>query len=305
MARLRQASAPATVEMTQGDIDLAKAKPEQRPLLVIDGDSFAHRAYHGVPKSVRRAGGKGGNAILGFANYLIRLWEAEQPRAVFVGWDKLSEPNWRARIFPTYQGGRIFEESIVDQLNVLPDLVAALGCLYGKGGGYEADDFIASAATSEEEAGGTALVASGDRDAFQLASAQVTILNPVKAGEIARIGPAEVMERYSVQPSQVPDFIALRGDPSDKIPGAKGVGAVSAASLLRRYPNLEAMLADGRFEVQADDLRLYKKIATMERHMPLPPIPTAVPDWATGAALARQWELNGLADRLGKLAEAG
>ena len=81
-----------------------------RPLLVVDGDSFAHRAYHGLPKTIRRAGNKGGGAIVGFANYLLRLYESEQPRAVVVGWDTLSEPNWRAREFADYQGGRVFDD---------------------------------------------------------------------------------------------------------------------------------------------------------------------------------------------------
>ncbi len=273
-----------------------------RPLLVVDGDSFAHRAYHGVPKTVQRAGGKGGNAILGFTNYLIRLIEAEAPRAVFVGWDKLSEANWRAKELAGYQGGRVFDDSIVDQLDVLPEMMTALGIGWGKGDGYEADDYIASAATAEERRGGTALVASGDRDAFQLASDNITILNPVKAGEIARIGPIEVVERYGVLPEQVPDFIALRGDPSDKIPGAKGVGAVTAASLLKTHGTLEAILATGKFAAQADDLRLYRRIATMVRDIELTAIKTAPVDWAGGAALARRWELNGLADRLEKLA---
>ena len=277
-------------------------RAEEGPLLVIDGDSFAHRAYHGVPKSVRRAGGKAGNAVLGFTNYVLRLVEAEKPRAVFVGWDKLSEANWRAKELDGYQGGRIFEPEIVEQLDVLPEFIAEFGFLYGKGGNYEADDWIASAASAEEKRGGTALVASGDRDSFQLASEAVTILHPVKGGEMARIGPAEVVERYGVQPAQVPDFIALRGDPSDKIPGAKGIGAVTAASLLKRYATLEDMLTDGKFANQAGDLRLYKRIATMVRDIKLPPIKSVPPDWAAGAALARKWELNGLADRLEKLA---
>jgi DNA polymerase-1 len=281
------------------------ARAEEGPLLVIDGDSFAHRAYHGVPKSVRRAGGKAGNAILGFTNYVVRLVEAEKPRAVFVGWDKLSEANWRAKELDGYQGGRVFEPEIVEQLDVLPEFIAEFGFLYGKGGAFEADDWIASAATAEEKHGGTALVASGDRDSFQLASDSVTILHPVKGGEMARIGPAEVMERYGVKPEQVPDFIALRGDPSDKIPGAKGIGAVTAASLLKTYPTLEDMLAAGKFGSQADDLRLYKRIATMVRDIKLPTITSAAPDWARGAALARKWELNGLADRLEKLAADG
>ena len=273
-----------------------------RPLLVIDGDSFAHRAYHGLPKTIRRAGNRGGGAIVGFANYLLRLHEAEQPRAVVVGWDTLAEPNWRALEFPTYQGGREFDDEIVDQLDVLPEFVAACGFVFGKEGRFEADDFLATAVAMEERAGGTALVATSDRDAYQLASDATTILQPAKGGEMARIDPSGVRERYGVEPSQVPDFIALRGDPSDKIPGARGVGEATAKSLLKRYPDLEAMLADNRFPAQEDDLRLYKRIATMVATAPLPPIPDVVPTWDKASALARQWELNNLADRLEKLA---
>ena len=280
------------------------ATTNHRPLLIIDGDSFAHRAYHALPKTVRRAGNKGGGAIVGFANLLIRLLEAEQPRAVVVGWDTLSEPNWRAREFPPYQGGREFDDEIVDQLDVLPQLVTAFGFVYGKAAGYEADDFLATAATMEEKRGGTALVASGDRDAFQLATERTTILHPIKGGELLRIGPAEVRERYGVNPSQVPDFIALRGDPSDKLPGAKGVGEKTAASLLQRYPTLEAAIADNRFPTQADDLRLYLRIATMLHDAPLEPIKDATPNWAGAAELAHKWELNALAKRLDDLAKA-
>ena len=274
-----------------------------RPLLIVDGDSFAHRAYHGLPKTIRRAGNRGGGAIVGFANYLLRLYEGEQPRAVVVGWDTLSEPNWRAREFPDYQGGRVFDDEIVEQLEVLPELVRAFGFVVGKAPGFEADDFLATAARAEEKRGGTALVASGDRDAFQLATDKVTILHPVKAGEIARIGPAEVRQRYGVNPEQVPDFIALRGDPSDKLPGARGVGEKTAASLLQRYRNLAAMLADGKVETQADDLRLYKRIATMVTDAPLPRIADQSPDWAAAAALTREWELKALSERLATLAK--
>jgi DNA polymerase-1 len=275
-----------------------------RPLLVVDGDSFAHRAYHGLPKSIRRAGNKGGGAIVGFANYLLQLHKSEAPRAVVVGWDTLSVPNWRALEFPDYQGGREFDDEIVDQLDVLPEFVTACGFINGKAAGFEADDFLATAVAAEEKRGGTVLVASGDRDAFQLASDATTILHPVKAGEMARIGPPEVRERYGVEPKQVPDFIALRGDPSDKIPGAKGVGAVTAASLLKRHPDLEAMLADNRFPGQEDALRLYRRLATMVPTAPLPPIPDTPPTWDKAAALARQWELKALSERLDQLAQA-
>jgi DNA polymerase I len=269
-----------------------------RPLLVIDGDSFAHRAYHGVPKSLRRHGNKGGGAILGFANFLLRLYVQEKSRAVLVGWDTLDAPTYRHRALATYQSGRAFDAELLDQLDVLPQFVAACGFAYAKAPGYEADDFLAAAVAQEERRGGMAIVASGDRDAFQLASDKTTILQPVRAGEMARIGPAEVRERYGIEPRQVPDFIAIRGDPSDKIPGLSGVGPKGAASLLRRYGSLEAALEQGSFAAQAEQLRLYRSIATMDASAPLPPLDDQTPSWGAAAALARDWELTQLADRL-------
>jgi DNA polymerase-1 len=269
-----------------------------RPLLVIDGDSFAHRAYHGVPKSIRRRGDKGGGAIVGFANFLLRLYAQEEPRAVLVGWDTLDAPTYRHRALATYQSGRVFDSELLDQLDILPQFVTACGFAYAKAPGYEADDFLAAAVAQEERRGGTAIIASGDRDAFQLASDRTTILQPVRAGEMARIGPAEVRERYGVDPDQVPDFIAIRGDPSDKIPGLTGVGPKGAASLLRRYGSLEAALAQGSFAAQAEQLRLYRSIATMDASAPLPQLDDQIPSWAAAAALARDLELNQLADRL-------
>jgi DNA polymerase I len=146
------------------------------------------------------------------------------------------------------------------------------------------------------------LVASGDRDTFQLASEKTTILYPVKAGEMARIGPKEVRDRYGVAPKQVPDFIALRGDPSDRLPGAPGVGAQSAAALIRRDRSLAGSLKAGRFAKQAEDLKLYRSIATMDKKAPLPKIAAQTPTWQKAAALARKWQLNQLASRLEEMA---
>jgi exodeoxyribonuclease III len=282
-----------------------KATERARPLLIIDGDSFAHRAYHGIPKTILRKGRKGAGAIIGFANFLLRLYQAEQPRAVLVGWDTLTETTYRHEQFPAYQSGRDFDDALLEQLDVLPEFVAACGFANAKAPGYEADDFLAAAVAAEERRGGTAMVASGDRDTFQLASATTTILFPVRAGEMARIGPAEVRERYGVDPKQVPDFIALRGDPSDKLPGAPGVGPKGAADLLRKYGTLEAALAAGRFPEQAEALRLYRAIATMDAAAPLPPLRAQQPTWGEASALARDWELNQLADRLAELARSG
>jgi DNA polymerase-1 len=279
-------------------------KPAAGPLLVVDGDSFAHRAYHGLPKTIRRRDGKGAGAILGFANFLLRLHASEQPRAVLVAWDTLSAPTYRHEALPDYQGGRAFDDALLEQLDRLPEFVSACGFANAKAAGYEADDFLAAAAAREERRGGAVIVASGDRDAFQLASGRTTILHPVRAGEMARIGPAEVRERYGVEPAQVPDFIALRGDPSDRIPGAKGVGAVGAVGVLRTYGSLEKALAAGRFPAQADALRLYRRVATMDALAPLPALRDQTPRWTEAAALAQDWGLEQLAKRLTELAAA-
>jgi DNA polymerase-1 len=263
----------------------------------MDGDSFAHRAYHALPKTMRRRDGGPGNALIGFTNMLLRLWQDERPRNVLVAWDTLDVPTYRHTALESYQSGRVFEAELLEQLDLLPSLVASAGFGIAKEPGYEADDFLAAATSCEESAGGEALVATSDRDAFQLASAKTTILQPVRGAEPARIGPAEVRERYGVDPAQVPDFIALRGDPSDRIPGARGVGEKRAADLLNQFESLETMLADGRFAAEADALRLYRRIATMDREAPLPPLPDVTPDWTAGAERARELGLPGVAGR--------
>lgn len=277
----------------------------ERPLLAVDGDNFAHRSYHALPKSIRRADGGPGGLLTGVGNLVVRLWEEEAPRAVLVAWDTLTVPTYRHEALEEYQGGREFEPDLLEQLELAPRLVEAMGFAVAKGDGYEADDFLASAVEFEERRGGRALLASGDRDMFQLASERTTILQPQRGGgALARIGPAEVRERYGIEPAQVPDFIALRGDPSDRIPGARGVGPKTAADLLARYGSLEAALADGRFAAEADALRLYLHVATMNRAAPLPPLGDQTPTWARGADLAREWGLRRLAERMEALSSS-
>ena len=152
-------------------------------------DSFAHRSYHALPKTILRRGRKPAGAILGFANMLLRLYRDERPRAVLVAWDTLEVPTYRHDEFPAYQSGREFDDALLEQLHVLPEFVAACGFQNAKAPGFEADDFLAAAAAAEEKRGGTVLIASGDRDTFQLASDHTTILYPVRAGEMARIDP--------------------------------------------------------------------------------------------------------------------
>jgi DNA polymerase-1 len=270
-----------------------------RPLLAVDGDNLAHRAYHALPSSIKDGKGKPANMIVGFANMLVRAWEAEKPRTVFVAFDTLTVPTYRHELLPEYQSGRDFPRDLTDQLDRLPDLVEALGFPWAKAAGYEADDFLAAAVASEEKLKGKALVLTNDRDLFQLASARTTILHPKRGvSELQRVGPAEVRERYGVEPEQVPDFIALRGDPSDRIPGAPGVGPGRAAAIVKKHGSLGAALDAGGFPTIADDLREYLRIATLQADAPVPDLPDVEPSWARAADLAESWGLSGLSRRL-------
>jgi len=270
-----------------------------RPLLAVDGDNLAHRAYHALPSSIKDGKGKPANMVVGFANMLVRAWEAEKPRTVFVAFDTISEPTYRNELLPAYQSGRDFPRDLTDQLDKLPELVEALGFPWGKKGGYEADDFLAAVVASEEKRKGKALVLTNDRDLFQLASARTTILQPQRGvSELARVGPAEVRERYGVEPSQVPDFIALRGDPSDRIPGAPGVGPGRAAAIVKKHGSLEAALEAGGFPTIAEQLREYLRIATLQANAPVPKLPDVEPNWARAADLTEQWGLAGVSKRL-------
>ncbi|MEI8104214.1 MAG: 5'-3' exonuclease H3TH domain-containing protein [Actinomycetes bacterium] len=264
-------------------------------LIAVDGDNFAHRSYHALPKTMRAAGGRPANALTGVGNLLLRLWDTESPAAIVVAWDSLETPTYRHQELIGYQSGREFDEALLDQLSFLPDLVELMGFTSAKAPGYEADDFLAAAAANWD---GPVLIATADRDAFQLVSERVTILQPQKGGSLVRVGPAEVRERYGVDPEQVTDFVALRGDPSDKIPGAPGIGEKTAARILNEFGTLEATLASGRFDDIADDLRLYRRIATMNPAAPIPALVAQTPDWARAADGVGALGLDGLARRL-------
>ncbi len=273
--RSREAGAQSAVS--------ASPLPGRRPLLVVDGDSFAHRSYHALPKTIREtrrqtcrrdprlcefpaaALSRGAAARRGG-----RLGHAGGPHLSSRGVSRLSErAGVRRRLARAAR--RCCRNSSPRAASPTP-----------RRPGYEADDFLASAVAAEERRGGTVLVASGDRDTFQLASESTTILYPVRAGEMARIGPAEVRARYGVDPRQVPDFIALRGDPSDKLPGAPGVGPAGAAKLLRTYGSLEDALQAGRFPALAERLRLFRSIATMDAKAPLPRLAAQTADMGEG-----------------------
>lgn len=276
--------------------------PSQRPpLLIIDGDNLAHRAYHSTPKTVLGAHGRPINAIVGFFGMLTNVWKAERPRAIFVGWDTLGANTYRNELWPPYQTGRVFDREIVEQLDVFPDLCKLCGLGVGKMSGYEADDLMASAAIKEVDAGGKALILTNDKDSWQLVSESITVLTPQRGTrELARITPDEVVKRLGVPPSLVVDFKALSGDPSDKIPGIKGIGPVTASGLLSRLGSLEAVLEEWGSQTRAEQALLFREVAKMRTDADVE-LPESGPQWANAYPALQAIGAEMLAERLQSL----
>jgi DNA polymerase-1 len=277
------------------------------PLLVIDGDSIGHRAYHAMPP-VPDDQGRPSGLLLGVANVIVSTYDLVHPRQVLLALDS-REKSYRHELLPGYQGQRPpFPADLTEQLDVLPELAEAFGFVAAKVSPFEADDLLASGVETELARGGTAVVMTSDRDAYQLVSDRSTVLVPSKGGKPPeRVDEAGVRERYGVSASQVPELIALRGDPSDAIPGAKGIGSVSAADLLRRFGTLEGVIEHAaeltprqRESVTsaADDLRAYLQVATMRRDIPVPELPDSELDGERAASWAETRGLGQLARRL-------
>ncbi len=268
------------------------------PLLIVDGDNLAHRAYHTSPKSIVGPQGEPINAMVGFISILTKLWTQEPTRGVFVAWDTLGVDTYRNKLWPNYQSGRVFEPSIVAQLNLLPTLCEAFGFGVGKLAGYEADDLIASAAAQEVRSGGTAVIYTADKDSFQLVNDSVTVLVPQRGGlPPLRVSPSEVVSLLGVLPEQVVDFKALAGDPSDKIPGAQGIGPKTAASLLLKHGTLDSVLTEWDRCESGDLLRVFRQVVTMETDA-IVTLPSSPPDWAAGAQALRVLGAETLANRV-------
>jgi 5'-3' exonuclease len=284
------------------------------PLLVVDAPSLLYRSFFALPKSIKRKDGTPVNALLGTANLLLREVEKHRPRAVALCFGP-DAARYRVELYPPYHADR---PPVPDEL--APQFADARG-FFGAFGWksviddeLEADDVMGSLAWTEERAGGEALLMTGDRDLFQCVSERVKVLY-VKTGSKGAevVDAAEVKRRYGIPPELVPDFIALRGDPSDGIPGAKGVGEKTAAELLRRRGSLEAALAgavrerpprlSGALLDGAEELRRFKDIATLRRAAVRRP-PDRVTDYAKGAAAARERGMNRLAERLERIAAA-
>jgi 5'-3' exonuclease len=244
------------------------------------------------------------------------LWCVEKydPRAVV--WCFGAEAGeYRVEAFPAYHADRPpMPDPLEWQWQRAPALYEALGWSLAATEDLEADDLLHSLSEAETAAGGHTLILTGDRDMFQCASDSVTVLMQRTGGEgPEEIGPDGVRERYGIDPDQVPDFIALRGDPSDGLPGAKGIGPKTASELLRRKGDLEHVILGAIREKpsvrralieQADELRAFKDIATL-RTIPVERPPDAPTDFARGASAAAEFGMGRLSKRLEELAQAG
>jgi 5'-3' exonuclease len=288
--------------------DTRRAGGATQPLLVVDTPSMLFRAFYALPKSIKGTDGNPVNALLGAANLIVKEVEIHAPRAVALcfGPDAAS---YRTALYPAYHADR---EEVPDELAPQwadsRDFFEAFGWTVATSDSLEADDLLGTYARREEEAGGRALVMTGDRDMYQCATERVTILY-VRTGSkgAEEVGPEAVRERYGVDPSQVPDFIALRGDPSDGLPGAKGIGPKTAAELLQRHGSLESVLDNAADEARPklrealldarQDLLAFKDIATL-RDAGVKRLPDRPTDWLGAAAAARDRGMNRLAERL-------
>ena len=215
-----------------------------QPLLLVDAESMLFRAFHALPKTIVGPNGGPVNALLGSANLVLREVERHDPRAVVVC-SGTEAAHYRVDLYPGYHADRAeIPPELGDQLLDARPFFEAFGWTVAVHEELEADDLLGSYATRESAAGGRALIMTGDRDLFQCAGERTTVLyvrTGVEGGE--PVTPAGVLKRYGVGPELVPDFIALRGDPSDGIPGAKGIGEKTARDLLVRHGSLEAAIA--------------------------------------------------------------
>ncbi len=286
------------------------------PLLAVDAPSLLYRAFFALPQSITDDDGRPVNALLGMANLILFVLERYDPRAVVLcfGAEKAA---YRAELYAPYHADRPpMPAELERQWADAPGFFGAFGWVSLSDETLEADDLLGTLAKVEQAAGGDALLFTGDRDMFQCVSEHVTVLFP-RGGKDGPevVDPGGVRERYGIEPEQVADFIALRGDPSDGLPGAKGIGAKGARDLLRAHGTLEGAIAAaakpgsmtprmaGALTADPAALHAFKDIATL-RDIDLERPADAPTDAAAAAAAARERGMNRLAERLDKLVAA-
>jgi DNA polymerase-1 len=280
------------------------------PLLVVDAPSLMYRAFFALPSSIRDPGGHPVNALLGTTNLVLFVADRYDPRAVVMCWGA-EKAAYRAELYAPYHADRPpMPPELERQWADAPAFFDAFGWTSESDAELEADDLLGSLARIETAAGGETLIFTGDRDMFQCVGDRVTVLFPRGGKDGPEVVDAPgVRERYGIEPGQVPDFIALRGDPSDGLPGAKGIGAKTARDLLREHGALEAVIAAaskpgamtprqaGALTADPDGLLAFKDIATL-REVDLARPADRPLDRAGAAAAARERGMNRLAERL-------
>jgi 5'-3' exonuclease len=277
------------------------------PLLAVDAPSLLYRAFFALPKTIRGGDGEPVNALLGTANLILQALEKHSPRAIVLCFGA-EAADYRVELYPPYHAERPeMPAELVPQWEDAAAFFGAFNWTVMAHETLEADDLLGALAGVEAQAGGDALLFTSDRDMFQCVSEHVAVLAPGGGrGEPEQIGLEQVRKRYGVEPGQVPDFIALRGDPSDGLPGAKGIGEKTAKELLGEHRTLDALLAlpfglrprvHQALRDQADELRSFREIATLQPVEVERP-PDAPTDFAGGARAARERGMNRLAERL-------
>lgn len=276
-------------------------------MLAIDGPFVLYRSFYALPDSITGSGDRPINALLGAANLILRIAADREPRAIVICFGA-EAAKYRVDLYPPYHAERPpVPDALAWQFERAPELFDAFGWSSMSSDELEADDLLGSLATAETDAGGSALIMTGDRDMYQCAGERVSVVYLKQgASGFEDVDPDEVVSRYGIPPRLVPDFIALRGDPSDGLPGAPGIGAKTAASLLQRHGSLEQAIAGAEQERprvaaaltdQADELRAFRAIATL-RHVELERPADRTTDLAGGAGAARALGMNRLAERL-------
>jgi DNA polymerase-1 len=277
------------------------------PLLVVDAPFLLYRSFFALPDSIEGADGHAVNALLGAANALLRIAADHGPRAVVVCFGA-EAAEYRTELYSPYHADRPpVPDKLAWQFEQAPRFFGAFGWSEETSPDLEADDLLGALADVEIAAGGRTLIVTGDRDMFQCVGDRVSVLL-LKSGVsgFEEVDSAEVQRRYGIPPALVPDFIALRGDPSDGLPGAPGIGPKTAAELLARHGSLEGAIASAAQERPrvtaaltegADQLRAYRRIATLQA-VPVERPADSETDLQGGAKAARSLGLNRLAERL-------
>jgi len=304
-------------DLSGAELDLNDAPARASELFLVDGNNLAYRAYYALPEDIATSEGFHTGALYGFTSMLLKLLGDYKPRGVAVAWD--TRPVHREKILEAYKGQRKPTPDLLrEQFPHFRPLVEAFGYTNVEFEGWEADDVIATLATRAEQAGVQTCIVSTDRDAFQLVSDTVCLMmTPRGVSDVQVYTPEKVTARYGITPAQIPDFIGLKGDTSDNIPGVPGIGEKTAGELIVRYGSLEEVLAHAaeqtparsrKLEEFAQQARDSKLLATVRRDLEIDfdaaALVSAPPDRSRLKEVFRRFEFRSMLGRLDTLDEA-